>query len=220
MSNLIRNSKLANSQIRKIIRYFALELTSSQCSKELGINRHTTDRIYEVIRASIALYCEEEQNIFNGEVELDESYFGGKRKYKRGRSVKQKVPVFGLLKRKGKVYTQIIPDVSRETLMKIIRKKVDINSIVYTDSWRSYDGLILDGYRHYRINHSKGVFAKNKKNHINGIESSWSYAKRKLAKHYGIPPARFYLYLKEIEFRFNHRDCKNLAQLIEKILIS
>lgn len=219
MSRLIRNSKLTNSQIKKIIRYFSLELTSLQCSKELGINRHTTDRIYEIIRASIAWHCEKEQDIFNGEVELDESYFGGKRKYKRGRSVKQKVPVFGLLKRKGKVYTQIIPDVSRETLMKIIRKKVDINSIVYTDSWRSYDGLILDGYKHYRINHGKRVFVKNKKNHINGIESFWSYAKRKLSKHYGIPPARFYLYLKEMEFRFNHRDCQNLAKLIEKILI-
>jgi len=220
MSRLIKKSKLANSQIRKIIRYFALELTSLQCAKELGINRHTTDRIYEIIRASIAYHCETEQDILNGEVELDESYFGGKRKYERGRSVKQKVPVFGLLKRKGKVYTQIIPDVSRETLIKIIRKKVDINSIVYTDSWRSYDGLILDGYKHYRINHGKGIFAKNKKNHINGIESFWSYAKRKLVKHYGIPPARFYLYLKEIEFRFNHRDCQNLAQLIEKMLIS
>lgn len=125
---------MANPQIRKIVHYFALELTSLQCAKELGINRHTTDRIYEIILASIAYHCEAEQDVLGGEAEPDESYFGGKRKYERGRSVKQKVLLFGLLKRRDKVYTQIILDVSRETLMKIIRKKVDISSIAHTDS--------------------------------------------------------------------------------------
>ena len=103
-------------------------------------------------------------------------------------------PVFGLLKRNGKVYTQIVPDVKRETLMKIIRTKVIPESLVYTDSWKSYDGLVLDGYKHFRINHSK-KFVKGKKNHINGIESFWIYAKNKLNRHYGIHPKRFYFYL-------------------------
>jgi transposase len=110
---------------------------------------------------------------------MDESYFGGKRKYDRGRSTKSKIPVFGLLKRNGKVYTQIVPDVSQHTLMKIIRSKVITNSKVYTDSWRSYDGLIIKGYKHHRINHSK-EFSRGKCNHINGIESFWSYTKGKL----------------------------------------
>ncbi len=219
MCKLIKNSKLSNYQLRKIIKYFALEITSSRTSRELNLNRHTTDRIYEMIRIFIAEYEEANQTFFNGEVELDESYFGGKRKYERGRSVKHKVPVFGILKRNGKVYTQIVPDVKRETLIRIIRTRVIPKSVIYTDSWRSYDGLIIDGYRHYRINHQK-QFAQNKKNHINGIESFWSYAKRKLVKHYGIPPKRFYYYLKEIEFRFNNRHCLDLAKLIEKILVS
>ena len=103
--------------------------------------------------------------------------------------------------------------------MKIIRTKVAPESIVHTDSWKSYDGLILDGYKHYRINHSK-LFGMNKKNHINGIESFWSYAKNKLTKHYGIPAERFYFYLKELEFRFNNRNSPNLPKLIEKLLIS
>ena len=101
--------------------------------------------------------------------------------------------------------------------MKIIRSKVLTRSKVFTDSWRSYDSLVIDGYRHYRINHSK-EFTKGKRNHINGIESFWSYAKGKMQKHYGITPKRFYLHLKEMEFRFNHRNGYNLPNLIEKIL--
>ena len=219
MPKLIKNSKLSNNQIRKIIDCFVLELSSIQTAKHLSINRHTVDRIFLIIREKIAYYQEVSHDIFHGEVEADESYFGGEHKYNRGRSTKSKIPVFGLLKRKGQVYVQIVPDVKRTTLMKIIRTKVVPDSIVYTDSWKSYDGLILDGYKHYRINHSK-EFKKGKKNHINGIESFWSYAKGKLRKHYGIAPKRFYLHLKEMEFRFNNRKCDNLAKLIEKILIS
>ena len=218
MGKLIKNSRLTSYQLRKIVDYFALELTAVQTSKHLGVNRKSVDRIYGVIREKIAHYQEANQDIFHGEIEIDESYFGGKRKYERGRSTKSKIPVFGLLKRNGKVYTQIVPDVSRNTLMKIIKSRVVTNSKVYTDSWRSYDGLIIDGYRHHRINHSK-EFSRGKRNHINGIESFWSYAKSKLQKHYGITPKRFYFYLKEMEFRFNNRNSENLAKLIEKILI-
>ena len=214
---LIKNSKLSNRQLKQLIDSFALELTAIKASERLGINRHTADRIYTLIREKIARHQEATQTFFDGEIELDESYFGGKRKYQRGRSTKQKVPVFGILKRNGKVYTQIVSDVSRETLMRIIRTKVVPDSIVYTDSWKSYDGLIIDGYRHYRINHQR-EFARSKGNHINGIESFWSYAKRKLVKHYGVPSKRFYYYLKEIEFRFNNRNQRNLANLIEKII--
>ena len=88
-------------------------------------------------------------------------------------------------------------------------------SNVYTDKWKSYDGLVLSGYRHYRINHSR-EFVRNH-NHINGIESFWSYVKRKMRKHNGVPRKRFYLYLKESEFRFNNRD-KDLYKILKKSL--
>jgi len=94
MGKLIKNSRLSNFQLRKIIDYFALELTAVQTSKYLGINRKSIDRIYGIIREKIAHYQEINQDIFHGEVELDESYFGGKKKYDRGRSTKSKIPVF------------------------------------------------------------------------------------------------------------------------------
>lgn len=142
----------------------------------------------------------------------------GRRKGKVGRGAAGKVPVFGILKRKGKVYTRIVDDVTRETLRKIIRTKVIPASVVYSDGFRSYDGLVLDGFKHYRVNH-EATFAATKRNHINGIENFWGYAKTKLRRYYGIPRSRFYLYLKEVEFRFNHRT-DNMAALIKQILKS
>jgi len=149
--------------------------------------------------------------------EVDESYFGGRRKGQRGRGAAGKVPVFGLLKRNGKVYTRIVKDVARETLRKIIRTKIIPESVIYSDSFRSYDGLVLDGFRHYRINHAK-QFKRGKRNHINGIENFWGYAKTKLKRYYGINRNYFYLYLKEMEFRFNNRKTSNLGSIIKRIL--
>lgn len=145
--------------------------------------------------------------LLEGEVEVDESYFGGRRKGKRGRGAAGKVPVFGLLKRNGKVFSVMIPDAKTSTLMPIIRQQVKPDSIVYTDTWRSYNALDISEFKHSRINHSK-LFA-NERNHINGIENFWNQAKRHMRKYNGIPRSHFPLFLKECEWRFNNSDPKN-----------
>jgi len=213
---LIRNSKLTNRQLNELVKYFALEVPASRAAKVMQINRHSAERVYQVIRHCLARECELNSPL-GGEVEADESYFGGRRKGPRGRGAAGKVPVFGLLKRNGKVYTRIVEDVSRKTLRQIIRTKVVPESVIYTDSFRSYDGLVLDGFRHYRINHRK-CFAMSKRQHINGIENFWGYAKTKLKSYYGVSRGHFYFYLKEMEFRFNHRGAADLAALIKKIV--
>ena len=213
---LIRNSKLTNRQLNELVKYFALEVPASRAAKVMGINRHSAERVYQVIRRCLARECELHSPL-GGEVEADESYFGGRRKGPRGRGAAGKVPVFGLLKRNGKVYTRIVEDVSRKTLRQIIRTKVVPESVIYTDSFRSYDGLVLDGFKHYRINHQE-CFAASKRQHINGIENFWGYAKTKLKSYYGVSREHFYFYLKEMEFRFNHRKTANLAALIKKIV--
>jgi len=142
-------------------------------------------------------------------VELDESYFGGTRKGKRGRGAAGKVPVFGILKRSGKVYTQVSPDAKSQTLMPIMQEKIRPDSIVYTDYWRGYNVLDVSGGKHYRINHAK-VLAKEKK-HINGIENFWNQAKCHRRRFNGIPATHFSLLLKECEWRCNTPEPK--AQL-------
>lgn len=170
-----------------------------------------------MIRTKIAEFSEQESPL-KGEIEIDESYFGARRKRgKRGRGAYGKTPVFGILQRQGKVYTEIIPDCVKATLQAIIRGKVSLKSVIHSDQWRGYNGLVDLGYKkHYRVHHGNDEFA-NAKSHINGIESFWSYAKRRLMKFHGIPHSTFSLHLKECEFRFNYRN-QNLYALLLKMI--
>ena len=135
---------------------------------------------------------------------------------KRGRGAAGKTPVFGLLKRDGKVYVEIVENCSRNSLLPIIQGKILDGSTIHTDGWKAYDGLILNGYDHYRVYHSKNEFARGKC-HVNGIESFWSFAKRRLAQFNGLAEQVFYFHLNECEFRFNNRK-ENLYAILLKEL--
>ena len=198
-----RGAHISNRKIRQIVRYFALDLSATQIAQAAGVNRNTVNRYVNIIRERIAQHCEQ-TSLFSGEVELDESYFGGRKKGdKRGRGAPNKVPVFGILKRDGKVYTQVIRNASKSEIRPIIKRLVGHRSTIYTDKWRAYDGLVLNGYKHYRINHSKTLGSGTR--HINGIENFWGWAKRRLTKFCGVSRKHFHLHLKECEWRFNHR---------------
>lgn len=210
-------SRIAEATFRRLIRVFALDLTASDAARLTGLSVRSVNDIYLRIRQRIAQYCEG-QNPFRGEVEIDESYFGPKRvRGKRGRGAGGKTIVFGIFKRNGHVYTEIVPDARKKTLQQAIRGKVDLQSIVHSDGWPGYDGLVDVGYaRHLRVEHGRNEFA-NEQSHINGIESFWAYAKHRLTKFKGIPRHTFYLHLKETEFRFNHRR-DNLYLVVLRIL--
>ena len=199
---------ISEAKFRDILRCFCNEKSLDETILITTISRPTIVRLETLFRQRIAYLCEQESKFF-GEVEIDESYFGPRRvRGKRGRGASHKIPVIGLLKRKGKVYTKIVTKCSKKQLMPIIRGKILEDSTVYTDGWKSYDGLVLNGYKHYRIFHSKNEFARGK-NHINGIESFWSFTKRRLNSKNGVRKDKFLLHLKESEFRWNVRD-KNI----------
>ena len=207
----MRKSRLSSYKQDKLIELFIAGSTARTASELVSVNKTTASYYFHRLR--VLIYENSEHlEMFTGEVEVDESYFGGTRKGKRGRGAGGKVPVFGLLKRNGIVYTVVIPDAKSDTLLPIIREKVKPDSIVYTDTFRSYNALDVSEFKHYRINHSK-LFAK-KHNHINGIENFWNQAKRHLRKFNGIPREHFYLFLKECEWRFNHSDSKEQLKLI------
>ena len=213
----IYHSKISEAKFRQIVKLFSLDLTATQIAELTNLNRKTIDAIIAKIRnrlVDISIQAEPE----NGEYETDESYFGAKRtRGKRGRGAGNKTIVFGLFKRNGKVYTEIVPDVKAVTLQAIIRGRADISSVIHTDGWRCYDGPVDLGYeKHLRVNHGKDDFSKGGGNHINGIESFWGYAKHRLTKFKGIPKAKFVLHLKETEFRFNHRGL-DLYKILLKI---
>ena len=212
-----KRSHISAKKFREVIRYFSLDFTATNTAKLTGISRNSVNKIYTQLRLQIFLLAKREQEKFSGEVELDESYFGAKRvRGKRGRGAAGKTPVFGLLKRDGKVFVQIVKNCSRAELMPIIQGKILEGSTINTDGWKAYDGLILNGYSHHRVYHSHNEFVRGK-NHVNGIESFWSFCKRRLSKFNGLTDKKFLLHLKESEFRFNHRK-KNLYLVLSKIL--
>lgn len=197
----MRKSRIHPKKQSRLIEFFVAGTSARAAAPLVGVNVKSAVLYFHRLRQIIE-WASREETPFDGEIEVDESYFGGVRKGKRGRGAAGKTPVFGLLKRGGKVYTRVIPDVKRATLVGIIKAKVVPDSIVYSDGFRAYDVLDVSSFKHYRINHSK-LFAKGK-NHINGIENFWSQAKRHLRKFNGIPKDQFPLYLKECEWRFNN----------------
>ena len=215
-------SRISEKKFRQIIKLFIGDLTAEQIAFFSGVSRNCVNRIVKNIRVRIAEYCEKESYFDKGEIEMDESYFGARRvRGKRGRGAQGKTIVFGLKKRKGKVYTQVIKNCTKIEIMPLIRSKISKKTTLFTDGFKTYDSLVDLGYKkHYRVHHGKDEFSKKEgkiRNHINGIENFWGIAKVRLYKFRGLDKNTFYLHLKECEFRFNHRQ-ENIYKLLLKLI--
>jgi transposase len=211
MAGIYRKSRLSRSKQSRLMEHFVAGTTARTAAELVGVNPKTAAYYFHRLREIIE-QASEDATPLSGEIEIDESYFGGSRKGKRGRGAAGKMPVFGLLKRGGKVYARVIPDVKSRTLKPILDRKIVPDSIVYSDTLSSYNVLDVSGFRHLRINHSKR-FSENK-SHINGIENFWNQAKRHLRRFNGIPKQHFHLFLRECEWRFNTTNPKQqLTQL-------
>ena len=204
---MLQRKRLSTFKIKNIISTFCADINATKAALLLHINRNTINQYYNEFRRAIyAQQMNEFEKIF-GEAEVDESYFGARRKrgfrgkLKRGRGT-LKQPVFGILKRNGRVYTEIVPNCKKVTLQAIIQGKIDHSTTVYSDKWRGYDGLVAVGYdRHFRVSHGDNEFSKGNGVHINGIENFWSFTKRRLSKFNGVKK-NFELHLKECEWRY------------------
>ena len=211
----MRKSRLSQYKQNKLIELFIANVTARIAAQLVGVNKNTA--AYYFHRLRLLIYQNSPHlEMLDGEVEVDESYFGGQRKGKRGRCASGKSIVFGLLKRNGRVYTVAVPNTQTVTLLPIIREQVRPDSIVYTDCYRSYDVLDSSEFSHYRINHSTHFAEQH--NHINGIENFWNQAKRHFRKFNGIPKAHFELYLKECEWRFNNSEMKVQISILKQLV--
>ena len=199
----INHGRLSCVQWLSLIKLFELELSVRKMAEQMKLAYNTVYRAVRTIRCTILTHASDANQLMGGEIELDECYFGGRRKGNRGRGAAGKVPVFGILERNGKVLVNVVPNVTAQTLIGLTVKKVRRGSIVYTDKFHSYDSLMFCGYRHLKIDHSKRFTSG--KVYINGLEGFWSWAKERLIKHHGVSKENFPLYLKELEFRYNHR---------------
>ncbi|GIU72453.1 MAG: DDE transposase [Candidatus Nitrosocaldaceae archaeon] len=199
--SILYGLRISLSKFIAALKLFELEISTLKASKELQLSYTTTHKIFTIIREKIYQYCSKD-DILQGEIEADEAYFMLE-KGKRGRG-NNKIPVFGILERNGKVKVEIVNDVKAETLLRETIKKVKRGSIIYTDKYKGYDSLVLYGFKHERID--KSIRFANGKVYINGIEGFWSYAKERLLRYHGVSRELFPYYIKELEFRYNNRD--------------
>jgi transposase len=213
--SILEGLKIPFTKFLMAIKLFELDTSVRESAKQLGLAYNTVYHLYQTLRHAIII-SDSENGSFSGEIEMDESYFGGRRKGNRGRGAAGKVPVVGILERGGKVKVEVVGDVKGDTLLELAIKKVKRGSLIYTDRFRSYNGLVSYGFKHRRIDHGK-KFA-NGKVYINGIEGFWSFAKERLMKYHGVNPKKFPLYLKELEFRYNHRDRDLFNDLLQVLV--
>lgn len=206
-----------------VIKLFEIGVSARKAAQEIGISYPSALKAFNLLRTCIVAHGPDAQVLLGGEVEIDESYFGGRRKGKRGRGARNKIPVFGILEREGQVRVEILKDLKAETLLGLTVKMVRRGSIVYTDKFRGYDSLMFCGYRHLRVDHRKRF--SSGKVYINGLEGFWSFAKERLMKHHGISKENFPLYIKEMEFRYNNRNhdlfivlVKFMCNFVSKVL--
>jgi len=163
-----------------------------------------------------SLLSETDMQLEGEAVEMDETYFGGVRKYGRGRPMrddKTKTPIVGMVERKGRVVALAAPDVKGSTLLGYVRDYVMPKSMIFTDELHGYDGIkhIKEGgYRHRRIRHSARVYVRGNV-HTNTIEGFWSLVKRGIGGVYHQVSQKYLQsYLNEYRFRYNRRDQGNL----------
>jgi transposase len=209
-----RRSRMSLPVRRRLVEHFVAGTPARVAAELVGVHRNSAILFYRKLREVVLARTREAQP-FGGEVEVDESYFGGRRKKgPPGRGAAGKVPVFGLLKRGGRVHAVMIPNVGGRTLMPIIRQRVQPDAIVYSDGYWSYDALDVSEFRHVRIDKRRG-FVQGRA-HINGIENFWSQAKRHLRRYNGIPRRSFHLFLAECEWRFNHAPASNLLKTLSE----
>ena len=213
--SVLEGLKIPFTKFLMAIKLFELDTSVRESSKQLGLAYNTVYHLYQILRHAIII-SDSDNGSFSGEIEMDESYFGGRRKGNRVRGAAGKVPVFGILERGGKVKVEVVGDVKGDTLLELAIKKVKRSSLIYTDRFRSYNGLVSYGFKHRRIDHGK-KFA-NGKVYINGVEGFWSFAKERLMKYHGVNPRKFPLYLKELEFRYNHRDRDLFNDLLQVLV--
>lgn len=189
-------------------------ISSVQLSKDIRVTQKTSWFMLQRIRK-----CFEIQNTItlHNEVEIDETYIGGKERNKnlkptkkgtQGRSIKTKIPVLGMVERKGMLVSHIISDAKSSTLTPAILKIVDKDSIVYTDEWKGYN-TIDKLYEHLFVRHSDNEFV-NSRVYTNTIENFWGLLKRGLLGIYHKTSKKhLQMYIDEFAFRYNTRDCED-----------
>lgn len=198
----------------RLVEFFCLGVPGYRLRFQVPYSQPTIQRWFRILRETIYQQILKQLQLLSGEIEMDETMFGGRRPGKRGWGASGKNIVFGIYQRNGKVLTFPVSSRAGHALIPLITHHTKPGSLYYTDDWFAYTFLPIRG-NHVVVTKEKGL--PKGRDHLNGIEGFWSYAKHWLYQYRGVPRQYFHLYLKETEWRFNHRN-ENLVRLLRKLL--
>ena len=207
-------------------------ISAKQIQRETGVTYKTAWRMFKQIRSMMS---DGDLELEGPTVEVDETYYGGVRKWQHGRpgrGDKKKSPVVAIVQRGGKVVARAVPDTTGKRLRKLIRKHVVPGSVIYTDDYYGYRRISgmrdrqgkRSNYKHFRVKHSDGVYVRDGHIHTNSVEGFWSLIKRGIGGVYhSVSPKYLQSYLDEYAFRYNRRQEGNqqfraiLARVSERV---
>ena len=190
-------------------------ISAKQLEREIGVTYKTAWRMFTQIRK---LMVQDGVTLF-GEIEVDETYIGGRRPGKPGRGAAGKTIVAGMVERGGQAVVKVVPDVKARTLLPMIQRHVPTGQTVYSDEMLSYNRLSSLGYMHRTVQHSAKQYVVGKA-HTNNIEGMWSNVKRGIdGVHHAVSPKYLQGYLDAYVYRFNHRSDETpmFVQFLERV---
>ena len=180
-------------------------VSAKELQRQLGVTYKCAWRIAKQIRSLFS----EDKEPFDGTVEVDETYIGGKAKGKRGRGSDKKTPVVGLVEREGSVRAVVTENVKSSTVMPLIKDNVKKGSVVMTDEFVVYKAVPKAGYNHHTVNHKSKEYVNGVK-HTNTIEGFWSQLKRSVnGTYHAVSPKYLQTYVDEFAYRYNQRKSEN-----------
>jgi transposase-like protein len=200
-------------------------IASTTLAKDLGITQKSAWFVLHRLRH--AAMTKSFNAPLSGEVEVDETFVGGKEKNKHaskrlhaGRGAVGKTAVVGLIERGGEVRAGVVRDTKARTLQPIVRANVALGTNLYTDEASGYRGLQGD-YRHHTVNHGAGEYVRHYHAHTNSIESVWALLKRQIVGiHHWVSPKHLDRYVNEMTFRWNRREssvCERVNGLLTQV---
>jgi transposase-like protein len=194
-------------------------ISAKQLERELGVTYKTAWRIFSQVRSMLG----DDVMSLLGQIEVDETYIGGKRKGKRGRGASGKTIAVGMVQREGKAVVKIIPSVKGKDLIPILEEHIPLNdaTTIYTDELASYNKLDRMGFSHETVQHSAKQYV-NGTAHTNNVEGLWSIIKGGILgvnKH--VSPQHLQGYLDAYVFRYNHREDETpmFLQILDRLAL-